>query len=180
MLPAFAQVTTQRLLLRPIRESDTEPLYVLRRDPETSRFSVSGPLTSLEQARDLVARWLADWARDGVGYWAVELRDSPGALVGYGGVRRRELEGQTVLNLAYRFLPEVWGRGYATETARTALALSREHLPEFPVTALIHPENTRSLRIARKLGMKRDRVMMYEGMLAAVYVLAPESESRSG
>jgi RimJ/RimL family protein N-acetyltransferase len=54
--------------------------------------------------------------------------------------------------------------------ARVALALARRHIPDVPVVAIIHPENTPSLRVAERLGMRRDRVIDYEGAASAVYL----------
>lgn len=170
MLQAFQRTTTERLLLRALRESDLEAVYALHGDPETSRFNPSGPLRSLDAARELLTLWLGDWARNGVGYWAVERREAPGLVVGVGGVRRKELEGQTVLNLAYRFTPSTWGSGYATEMARVALAMARQHIPDIPLVAIIHPENAPSIRVAERLGMRLDRIVPYEGIPSRLYV----------
>ncbi len=170
MLQAFASTTTERLLLRALRESDLEAVYALHGDPETSRFNPSGPLRSLDAARELLTLWLGDWSRNGVGYWAVERRDAPGLVVGFGGVRHKELEGRTVLNLAYRFSPSTWGSGYATEMARVALALARQQLPDVPLVAIIHPENAASIRVAERLGMRLERMIPYEGIPGRLYV----------
>jgi RimJ/RimL family protein N-acetyltransferase len=172
MIQDFERTTTERLLLRRLQESDVEAVLTLHGDPETNRFHPSKTLRSLEAARELLALWLGDWARHGLGYWAVERRDAPGTVVGFGGVRRKELEGQTVLNLAYRFSPQSWGSGYATEMARVALALARKHIPDLPVVAIIHLENVPSLRVAERLGMRRDGIIDYEGAATAVYLTA--------
>ncbi|RYZ46167.1 MAG: N-acetyltransferase, partial [Myxococcaceae bacterium] len=88
----------------------------------------------------------------------------------FGGLRYKVLEGQQVLNLAYRLAPHAWGAGYATELARAALALARELLPAIPVVAVIHPENGPSLRVATRLGMRLDRRINYEGVQNCLYV----------
>lgn len=170
LIQAFESTTTERLLLRALRESDLEAIFALHADPETNRFIPSGRLPSRDAARELLALWLDGWSRYGVGYWAVERREVPGVLVGIGGVRHKELEGQMVLNLAYRFTPSAWGMGYATEVSRVALALARKHLPDIPVVAIINPQNAPSLRVAERLGMRLDRVIPFEGVPSRVYV----------
>ena len=170
MLHDFERTMTERLLLRRVQESDLEAVFTLHGDPETNRFHPEKTLRSTEAARELLALWLGDWARHGMGYWAVERRDLPGTVVGFGGVRRKELEGQAVLNLAYRFSPQSWGSGYATEMARTAVALARKHLPDLPLVAIIHLENQASLRVAERIGLRRQRVIDYEGSPTAVYL----------
>jgi RimJ/RimL family protein N-acetyltransferase len=178
MIQDFERTTTERLLLRRIQEGDLDAVFTLHADPETSRFDPSGPLRSLDAARELLRLWLGDWARHGVGYWVVERRDEPGTVVGFSGVRHKVLEGQPVLNLAYRFRPQSWGLGYATEVARVALALARKHLPHVPVVALIDLDNAPSLRVAERLGMRRDRIIDYEGLPNAVYLAREEVQSQ--
>jgi RimJ/RimL family protein N-acetyltransferase len=170
MLQAFESTTTERLLLRRIRESDLEALFALHSDPATNRYSPS-PMRTLDDARVRMALWLADWSQHGVGYWLVERREAPGVVVGLGGVRYKEFEGRKVLNLAYRFTPQAWGTGYATEVSRAALGLAREHLPDVPVVAIISQENAPSLRVAERLGLRLDRVIQYEGIPSWVYVV---------
>ncbi len=171
MIQDFVSTTTERLLLRRIRESDLEALFALHSDPETNRYSPS-PMRTLDDARERLALWLADWANHGVGYWLVERLDAPGVVVGLGGVRPKDFEGRKVLNLAYRFSPQTWGSGYATEVSRVALAMARKHLPDIPVVAIISQKNTPSLRVAERLGMRLERVIDYEGIPSGVYVVA--------
>ncbi|NMO16680.1 GNAT family N-acetyltransferase [Pyxidicoccus fallax] len=172
MTRAFEHVVTERLLLRALRETDLEVMYAIHADPETNRYHPGGlsPTPTLDAARARLDLWLGDWAGRGVGYWAVERREAPGVVIGFGGVRHRELEGQQVLNLAYRFTPSAWGAGYATELAREALSLAGTHIPDVPVVAIISVANAPSLRVAERLGMRFDRLIDYEGFPSRVYL----------
>ncbi len=66
-----------------------------------------------------------------------------------------------------------WGLGYATEAARAAL----EHgfrVFGFPrVISLIHAENTRSIRVAERLGGIADGTTELLGMRVLVYAYSP-------
>ncbi|RKH15470.1 N-acetyltransferase [Corallococcus sp. CA053C] len=170
MIPDFERTTTARLLLRAVRDSDLEAVFALHADPATNRFTRAGHMRTREAARKTLCLWLEDWARDGVGYWLVERLEAPGVVVGLGGVRHKELEGRRVLNLAYRFTPETWGSGYATEVSRVALALAARHLPHVPLVAIIHPENSASVRVAERLGMRLERLIDYDGVPNRLYV----------
>lgn len=169
MLHAFEHVTTERLLLRRPRDTDLEVLFAIHADPETNRFNPAGAMRTLDAARARLELWMGDWSHHGVGYWAVERREAPGVVVGFGGIRHKELEGRAVLNLAYRFAPQCWGSGYATEVARTALSLARTHIPDVPVVAIIHQRNEPSLRVAERLGLRLERVFDYEGAMSGLY-----------
>ena len=170
MLRDYARTTTDRLLLRAVHESDLDAVFTLHSDPTTNRYSRRGYMETLDDARRILGLWLEDWARDGVGYWLVERRDAPGIVVGLSGLRHKEIEGQRVLNLAYRFTPETWGSGYATEVARFSLSLAARHMPHVPLVAIIHPENAASIRVVERLGMRLDRHITEDGIQNRVYV----------
>ncbi|MEW2400720.1 GNAT family N-acetyltransferase [Streptomyces sp. NPDC046862] len=59
-------------------------------------------------------------------------------------------EGGTALG--YMFLPEAWGRGYATEACTAALDWFAGALPGEPVVLYTRTANVRSMRLAAKLG----------------------------
>lgn len=69
------------------------------------------------------------------------------------------------LELGWLLLPRFHGRGYATEAARTI----RQLVPG-RVISLIRVENTRSINVARKLGMRLERDIQFVGRPTHVYV----------
>ena len=58
--------------------------------------------------------------------------------------------------LGYFFLPEFWGAGYATETAKRLLQLAFEELGFHKVTARCHEHNKNSENLMRKVGMIKE------------------------
>ncbi|MEU4742314.1 GNAT family N-acetyltransferase [Actinosynnema sp. NPDC023658] len=148
--PEPAELRTDRLLLRRVGPGDVRAAIAVLSDPETNRFNPSGP-PSAEQAAKMLAEWQAHWAHDGIGYWAVELPET-GEVIGFGGLRHHEVDGERVLNLFYRFRPRHWGRGYASEMARAAVDWAGRARPDRPVAIITDPDNTPSQRVAEKLG----------------------------
>ena len=61
------------------------------------------------------------------------------------------------VELGYRFLSDFWGKGLATESARAAVAYSRDVLRLGRLIALVHPENVASARVLGKLGFVFER-----------------------
>ncbi|QPF76749.1 GNAT family N-acetyltransferase [Roseateles sp. DAIF2] len=158
---------TARLLLRMPRETDLDAIYELHADPVTNRFSPGGLLGSRAAAETLLQGWLAHWQVQGFGYWAIALREQPDELIGLGGIMSRPVAGQPGLYLYFRFRPQHWGQGYASEMAQAALALAFEQLQAGAVQAVVQPANTPSRKTLDRLGL------LLKGSLADVPGQAP-------
>jgi len=59
--------------------------------------------------------------------------------------------------LGWRLASGTWGRGLATEAATAARDDAFQRLALAELISIIHPENTRSRRLAGKLGMSLER-----------------------
>ncbi|MEU5693654.1 GNAT family N-acetyltransferase [Actinosynnema sp. NPDC020468] len=144
------EIRTDRLLLRRVRPGDLRAAVAVMSDPETNLFNPYGPPTP-EATGAVLEEWLADWEKDGIGYWAVVLSESE-EVIGFGGLRHKVLDGEEAFNLFYRFRPEHWGRGYAPEMARAAIAWANRERPSRPVIIQTDVANEPSQRVAEKLG----------------------------
>ncbi|HEX3761532.1 MAG TPA: GNAT family N-acetyltransferase [Kofleriaceae bacterium] len=165
-------VHTDRLILRPVHGNDLEALWAIHGDPATNRYNPAGPLPSRNAAEDLLRQWASHWAAHDFGYWAVATRDEPGAVIGFGGVRLRDLRGAQCLNLFYRLTPTTWGKGYATELGRAAVALAFDRLGHDAVFATVRADNRPSIAVLERLGFQHDGELPDDrGMPQAVYVV---------
>ena len=148
------ELLTARLRLRHWRDDDLAELRRLDRDPRFVRFlSADGSLRSEEETAARLAWMQRDWVEHGFGRWAVEERET-GRFVGHAGPGVHRLWPDDP-ELGYGIDPELWGRGYATEAARAALAHGWETLGFERVVSLIHPQNVASIRVAERLGERR-------------------------
>ena len=59
------------------------------------------------------------------------------------------------MSFLHRFTPGVWGQGYATELAQTAVTQARKYLPQWPVIARTRAGNIASMRTAERAGLAR-------------------------
>jgi RimJ/RimL family protein N-acetyltransferase len=84
-----------------------------------------------------------------------------GAPVGICGLVRRE--GLPGVDVGFAFLPAAWGRGYATESARAAIALGRDAHGLEHVLAITSPDNDASIRVLERLGFSRERTLRMPG-----------------
>ena len=143
-------VETERLRLRWFDADDLDVFYALGTDPGAIRYVGNTPFVSLEAARETLASApLKDYAVHGFGRFACVWK-ATGEVVGFCGPKR--LPEMQEVELGYRFLPQFWGKGFATEAGTAVLAYSRDILKLRRLIALVHPENTASARVLQKLG----------------------------
>lgn len=93
-----------------------------------------------------------------------------GAFVGRVGLHYPE--GWPDREVAWALAREFWGRGYAFEAARAALQEAFETLGWPRLISLIDPANTRSVRLAQRLGERLEGEATIRGHPVAVYGLA--------
>jgi RimJ/RimL family protein N-acetyltransferase len=155
---------TDRLVLREWREGDIEVEAAVSADPEVMRYL--GGVISREEAWRRMSLHAGHWLIRGYGNWAVEVRED-GSLIGRVGLWRPE--GWPGLEVGWRLARAAWGRGYATEAARAAIAWAWANLEVDQLISIIHPENAGSMRVAERLGMRRLREQDVLGQRAVIF-----------
>ena len=159
-------LSTARLLLRPFSVRDLDAYATICADPEVMRYLGEGrPLARADAWRQM-AMFLGHWELRGYGMWAVEERRS-GVLVGRIGFM--EPEGWPGFELGWTLGRSWWGKGYATEGAREALAFAFARLGKERVISLVHPDNHASIRVAERLGESLEGRTLLLGHEVLVY-----------
>jgi RimJ/RimL family protein N-acetyltransferase len=69
-------LTTERLLLRPLREDDLDDLAALHADPDVTRFLSGGRSRSREETAEKLHRALQHWRQYGFGTFAVRTTEA--------------------------------------------------------------------------------------------------------
>jgi RimJ/RimL family protein N-acetyltransferase len=162
---------TDRLIGRMLRVSDFDAYAEMCADAECMRYIGDGqPLARPMSWRNL-AMMVGHWSLRGYGLWAVEERAS-GILVGRIGFWNPE--GWPGFELGWMLRRSFWGRGYATEGARSAMHFAFTHLKQLQVISLIHPENAASIRVAERLGERWVDSTEVMGKPALVYRITRE------
>ena len=139
---------TERLRLRWFRETDYEQFALMCADPEVMRFLGGQPLTPMEAWRQMAAI-MGHWYFRGYGIWAVEEKNS-GKLLGRIGCMNPA--GWPGFELGWTLGRDSWGKGYATEGARRALAYAFTEMDRDHVISCIAPDNVNSIKVAQRLG----------------------------
>lgn len=117
--------------------------------------------------------WDRMWAEldeKGYGLYAVELKAS-GSLIGLLGFHWADFEADFTpcVEIGWRFVPEAWGRGYATEGAVAFLEHGFSRLGFERVYSFTACVNLPSQAVMRRAGMRKMAVFNHPGV-------APDSE----
>lgn len=148
-----ATVTTERLILRHWQDSDLDAFHRLNSDERIMHFF---PFRrDRNEASEVLIRFRTTIARDGFGWAAVTLRDS-GEVIGFAGLARVnfETEFNPAIEIGWRLMPEHWGKGYASEAARSLLSHGFSDLGLDRIVAFAVPANTASTAVMQRIGMR--------------------------
>lgn len=146
---------TERLQLRPFRESDTETVFAFCQNPNLGNNAGWPPYQSLEESREVLRKVFIGQET----VWAITLKDS-GQLVGTAGLLpdpKRQNPG--VRMLGYWLGEPHWGKGYMTEAVRAVLDYGFRELRLSLISAACYPHNKRSQQVLERSGFR------YEGRL---------------
>jgi len=140
-------IDTERLLLRPLLESDADLLARVWGDPRVMAFcGGAAPAGRLPQ---VLKTCLENQATLGFAPFVVLIR---GDLERVGLCGFKPLPDPEGVELVYHFVPEAWGRGYATEAVRGLLAWSAHNLRASYVEASFDTRNAASGGVLAKAG----------------------------
>jgi [ribosomal protein S5]-alanine N-acetyltransferase len=146
------ELETSRLSLRQFSLADDAFILQLLNDPAWLRYIGDRGVKTLEDAQRVIReRYVASYEKFGFGLMAVDQKSNRQTIGMCGLVRR---EGLDDVDIGFAFLPAFRASGYAYEAAQAVLAHGREVLKLKRVVAITVPENTASIRLLEKLGLR--------------------------
>lgn len=141
---------TPRLILREMTQSDILDLSAILQDEQTM-YAYEGAFSDAE-TQEWLNRNLKRYKEDGVGLWAVILKDS-GAMIGQAGITMQDVEGERVPEVGYLFNRNYWHKGYATEAAIACKEYGFAVLGYSEIFTIIRNINIPSMNVAIRNGM---------------------------
>ena len=144
----------KRVLLRPWQDRDADDFAAMNADPRVMEFFVA-PL-SREESDALFARMRASFTEERQwGWWCVDI---DGECAGFTGLSAPPYQTSFTpcIEVGWRFRPQFWGQGYATEAARLALDYGFNTLQLREIVTFAAVGNHRSRRVMERIGMQRD------------------------
>ena len=146
---------TPRLRLRQWRDSDVDPFAEMGRDAQV--MACLPRLYTRDEAQAIFERNRDFIEERGYGFWALEeIGGAP--FIGFVGIKDVLFDAPftPAVEIGWRLARAYWGKGYASEAARAALAYGFEELGLDEIVAFLLAENQRSAHVCERLGMRRD------------------------
>ncbi|WP_027384851.1 GNAT family N-acetyltransferase [Epilithonimonas caeni] len=166
-------IITERLMLRKLTPDDLDDMFLLDSNPDVVKYVGIQPLTKKEESLEMIENLIGQYEKNGTARLAVVEKES-NRFIGWSGIKllTEEVNGfKNVYELGYRFLPEFWGKGYATESAKASLDLGFDQLNADKIYAYADVENLTSNYILTKLGFENKGTFLDKGDICNWYEL---------
>jgi ribosomal-protein-alanine N-acetyltransferase len=148
-------MTTERLILRPLRIDDAEALHPMYSDAEANTYGSRPATTTFEESRARLEKAIADptWRA-----WAVTLKGDDTAI---GTVACYEKRQGKVTEIGYVLKRAFWGRGLVTEAVAAMIDLLFAE-GQRRVFADTDPDNSASIAVLQRLGFTLEATLRAE------------------
>jgi ribosomal-protein-alanine N-acetyltransferase len=153
--------TTERLIIREFNLTDIQAVFEFNSLAEVNLYTGDKCCTSLQDSENIIRDvWLHEYEKFGFGRWAVELKET-GQVIGFCGFKNDSRI--QLVDIGYRFLPQYWGMGIATESMQACMAYAKTHMSLSYIVAEAVSSNEASMNVMRKLGFKFNKQYEDEG-----------------
>ena len=150
------QLHTQRLLLRELTSADLNEIHKMNSSPEVDQYNTLGLPESIAVTEKLLRNWLLEqqaFPRLHYGFGIVDTASN--TFIGMIGLRLGKPNYRNA-EVWYKFFPEHWGKGYATEALKELLRFSFEDMDLHRIEAGCAVGNIGSIKVLEKAGMIRE------------------------
>jgi ribosomal-protein-alanine N-acetyltransferase len=157
-------IETPRLIIRPIDWTDVDDMFAMDSDPAVHTYLGNTPYTDIEQSRENVSFIHQQYTENGIGRWAMLLKESD-EFVGWVGFKliKTRLNGHIDFHdFGYRMARKHWGKGLATEASMASLPYGVDLLQLKEVFATTDVGNTASRNVLEKVGFKFQHIFNYD------------------
>lgn len=148
-------IETERLILRPVMESDAEDIFNYCRNPNVGINAGWKPHESIEETREIMN--LVFLGQENV--FGMVLKETNKLFGTIGLIPDPKRQNDKARMIGYAIGEPYWGQGFTTEAVRAMLRLGFEELNLDLISAYCYPYNEASRKVLKKCGFE------YEGLL---------------
>jgi ribosomal-protein-alanine N-acetyltransferase len=158
-MPAFTPITltTERLTLRWLAETDAAAQYAIYSDEVAMRYWSAGAWTDIEQARANIAQSMENYQNGSGLRLAIELRET-GDMIGNFSLYAFSASNRRC-DIGYALNRAHWGKGYLGEAMTAALNYAFTELDLNRIEADIDPRNEASAKLLERKGFQKEGYM---------------------
>ena len=152
------EIRTERLILQEISKRDAEIIHQLHSVPEVDEFNTLGIPKSLEETKAIILPDIKDQKKltRSRFCWKIMLAESQ-TFLGLAGLFLSN-DRFKMAEFYYKFFPEFWGNGYATETAKAIIKFGFNQFHLHRMEAGVATQNVASIHVLEKAGMVREGI----------------------
>tara|TARA_R110002073_G_scaffold123234_1_gene266705 strand:+ start:2030 stop:2572 length:543 start_codon:yes stop_codon:yes gene_type:complete len=173
------KIETENLILREIRDSDIEGMFLLDSNEEVHKYLGNSPIKTKQQAKENISFIRLQYKERGIGRFAV-IEKTTNKFIGWSGLKLNSGEKEKLNNLdefidiGYRFIPKFWGKGYATESSMAALNYGFITMNYDIIFGAAELDNLASNRVLKKIGLRFSNEFLYNEIKCNWYELKKE------
>ena len=150
------EIATERLILKETDWIHIEYIHRLHSFPEVDEFNTLGIPKDIDETKKIIQPSIEDKnneIRKQIS-WTIFLKNT-NEFIGAAGMHL-SADKFKLGEIYYKLLPSYWGKGYATEIAKSLVKFGFEKMHLHKVEAGVQTENIQSIRVLEKAGMTRE------------------------
>lgn len=158
------QFETKRLYLVPFSFEFTENIFELHSNPEVHQFLQHNMIQEKHEAVQIVEGVLNQYIQFNTGRYIVLTKDSM-EFVGWCGIKfnTETINGYSdYYDIGYRFLPQFWGKGIASESAKFFVDYAFNTMKINTIYATADCNNFASICVLEKCGLNKTKTFNYQ------------------
>lgn len=159
---------TERLIIREHVLSDAPFFFTLNSNYNVVKYTGDVSFQSIEEAEEIVRYVMNQYKENGYGRWLVAIKET-NTPIGWCGLKFHPDTNET--DIGYRLLESAWGNGYATESAKACMDYGFKHFNLNRIIGNAMKENTASINVFNKLGMRHLNDTLIDNIPSVTYEL---------
>lgn len=148
------KLSTKRLSLVPLNKDELQFVHILHSNPEVDFYNTLGIPTTLEDTEAIIYEMVSENEKEDTQKFTFCIKynnKSIGLIALNLGSKKYEIG-----EIWYKFLPEFWNQGFATEALKEIINLGFNNLNLHRIEAGCASKNIGSVKVLEKAGMKRE------------------------
>ena len=146
----FPLLTTERLVLRKVEQTDATAVLKGYSDPLVNRY-MSVAYYSLEEVQKQLDFYKSIYETGTGTWWAICTKDDPSTVIGNGGLNNYRKQHRCI-EIGYWLLPSAQRKGYAAEVVKAICRYAFTQLEVHRIEAIVEGGNDNSIKLLEILG----------------------------